>query len=262
MLEDHLPVSFQATARRSGGPFRPGDADVIIQSQLSSAGARSRVPSTDSVPWRQICCLEIESPYGRYIGTGWLASPRTVITAGHSVFHRDRLGGFASLIHVSPGRNGAAFPFGRITATRFETVKGWIDRQEKGCDYAAIFLPEPLSGQVGALPAVALADHELEGKEINLSGYPLECLGEQWRAEGGISHVAGDRLYYAADTLGGQSGAPVFISSLMTDGSVETKVIAIHTYGIEETPEEFGQANSATRLTAQVLSNILRWVDG
>src|SRR5512135_392612 len=43
---------------------------------------RVRILDTDLTPWRMICSLEMRGPSSSsVIGTGWLAGPRTVMTA-------------------------------------------------------------------------------------------------------------------------------------------------------------------------------------
>ena len=60
---------------------------------------RIRVGATNKNPWRWICSLRITAKDGsRWIGTGWLAGPRTVITAGHVVYMHSR----GCLLYTSP----------------------------------------------------------------------------------------------------------------------------------------------------------------
>jgi V8-like Glu-specific endopeptidase len=66
---------------------------------------RVQITNTTAYPWRTICSLIITARDGsRWIGTGWLVGPRTVITAGHCVYMHKR-GGWARSIEVIPGRN-------------------------------------------------------------------------------------------------------------------------------------------------------------
>ena len=77
---------------------------------------RRRILETDLFPWRTICALHITSALGGFVGTGWLAGPRTVITAGHCVYHLADMGGWANEIEVTPGRNDLNTPFGTAVA--------------------------------------------------------------------------------------------------------------------------------------------------
>jgi V8-like Glu-specific endopeptidase len=83
-----------------------------LESVIGDVDDRTRILETKLTPWRQICALDIEGKNGaRFIGTGWLAGPRTVVTAGHCVHHPD-LGGWAERITVSPARGGGGHPSG------------------------------------------------------------------------------------------------------------------------------------------------------
>ena len=80
---------------------------------------RVKVTANEVYPWHCICSLLITAQNGGvYIGTGWLVSPRVVLTAGHCVHLHDD-GGWASQIEVIPGRNGAARPDGSVTSATY-----------------------------------------------------------------------------------------------------------------------------------------------
>ena len=75
-----------------------------LESILGDTDRRKQILETELTPWRMICALEIESQSGAaFVGTGWFAGPRTVITAGHCVFDPVELGGWAKKITVVPG---------------------------------------------------------------------------------------------------------------------------------------------------------------
>ena len=77
---------------------------------------RVRINPTTSYPWRAICALKITAANGtKWIGTGWLISPRTVITAGHCVYMHDE-GGWAKSIEVIPARNDTTNPIAQPVA--------------------------------------------------------------------------------------------------------------------------------------------------
>jgi V8-like Glu-specific endopeptidase len=63
-------------------------------------------------------------PNGKCIGTGWLIGPKTVMTAGHSVFD-PRADGWAKSIKVIPRMNGNIRPYGSRIATKFRSISGW-----------------------------------------------------------------------------------------------------------------------------------------
>jgi len=61
---------------------------------------RTRIVSTETLPWKLVCALEIDAPWGGFVGTGWFARPRTLVTAGHCVFDARQMGGWAREIRV------------------------------------------------------------------------------------------------------------------------------------------------------------------
>jgi V8-like Glu-specific endopeptidase len=62
-----------------------------------------------------------------------------------------------------------------------------------------------------------------------------------------LKAVASNRLVYDIDTMGGQSGAPVYVKR-----NGQRYVVGIHNYG-----EASG--NSATRMTSSVYQNLYNW---
>jgi glutamyl endopeptidase len=112
-----------------------------LESILGATDRRKQILETELTPWRMICALEIESQTGAaFVGTGWFAGPRTVITAGHCVFDPIELGGWAKKITVVPGRNVDQKPFSTATSSSFSTTDKWQEAQEADFDYGVIHL--------------------------------------------------------------------------------------------------------------------------
>lgn len=221
---------------------------------------RQRVPDASGEPWRRICQLDLIGPRGIFKGTGWLAGPATVVTAGHCVHYAPFFGGWADRIVVAAGRTGDSLPFGAIEAEHFSTLNVWRDGQAADYDLAAIHLSEPLGDRTGLFPMREFADVELIGRMVNVSGYPTdkELARTQYHHANGILAVTARRLFYEIDTVSGQSGAPVWIQ----DSQQATPVcIGIHAYGIPGTPIDLHiTANSAPRFDAAVLAILHGWV--
>lgn len=248
----HLIVSGKS------GPLRArGDAFGI--ESILGVDERVRILDTDLAPWRMICALRIRGPgAATAIGTGWLAGPRTVITAGHCVFYKRFFGGWATRIEVSPGRNGSDFPFGTVVGQQFRTLDRWINNEDEDFDIGCIRLEEPIGEKVGWFSTAAFPASDLEGFLLNLSGYPSDrgAGTEQYHHKNRVLNVTERRVFYDVDSFGGQSGAPVWIHE--TPDSVPI-VIGIHAYGIGGSPHGL-QANSAPRIIPEVLDQIRQWV--
>jgi glutamyl endopeptidase len=227
-------------------------AEVIIGSD-----DRVRIRNTRATPWRWVCSLRVTAANGtRWIGTGWLVGPRTVITAGHVVYMHNQ-GGWARRIEVIPGRDGATRPFGSCNATSFRSVKGWTTKKKRSHDYGAIILPSNCryGDRLGYFGYANLSYFSLLGLKVNNSGYPGDGgkagsqreTGSQWFMARRIKFVTGRRLIYNMDTVGGNSGGPVW---RLKNG--KRHVVGIHTNGSP-------LGNSATRIVKAVFNNIKKW---
>jgi glutamyl endopeptidase len=228
---------------------------------IIGADDRQRILETDLAPWRMICALRMRgSSGGAAIGTGWLAGPRTVVTAGHCVHHQAFFGGWASIIEVSAGRNGAEFPFNTVKATRFSSIDRWVESADPDFDIGCIHLEEPLGDQVGWFTIASLTPAELENHMVNISGYPGDrgAGTEQWFHVNRVLSVGERRIFYDVDTMGGQSGSPVWVHEQQGAPPI---VVGIHAYGTGGTPFDLGiTANSAPRIIPEVFEQIEAWV--
>ena len=227
-----------------------GNLDAMVLEVVIGPDDRVQIQATQDYPWRAICSLLITArDNSRWIGTGWLISPRTVITAGHVVFIHSR-GGWVRSIDVVPGRNGGDRPFGTCRATAFRSVLGWTQDRQRNFDYGAIILPSdcPVGQQVGRFGFANLNDQTLGSLTVNLAGYPGDKPpGTQWWHARRLNNVTARTLVYNIDTAGGQSGAPVW---RLRDG--QRHAVGIHTNGSLS-------GNSATRINRPVFRNLARW---
>ena len=211
---------------------------------------RVRVNPTTAFPWRAICSLRITAANNsRWIGTGWLVAPRTIITAGHCVFMHDQ-GGWAKNIEVIPGLNDAARPFGSYQSGNLRSVTGWTASKNRDFDYGAIILPANSrpGDRTGYFGFGVKTDAYLMSSILNLSGYPGDKGGaQQWFMALRAKSVSSRVIKYDIDTMGGQSGAPVWVKV----GDTRT-CVGIHTNGSLS-------GNSATRIVQPVFNNLLAW---
>jgi len=240
-------------------PLRaPGSA---LETILGDVDRRKQILETDLPPWRMICSLEIEGTNGlSYIGTGWFAGPHTVLTAGHCVFDPLELGGWARQITVTPARNGdVATPYGSLTSMSFSASDRWQQVQDPDYDYAAIHLSSDVGAKTGHFGLAVLPDSELQNRLVNVSGYPTSP-GDgksQYFHANRVKAVTARRVFYDIDTMGGQSGSPVWA---YLDGSENPVVIGIHAYGVGGVPPGLSVvANSGPRILPEVLELIKTW---
>lgn len=211
---------------------------------------RIRITPTTQIPWRRICALRITFPSGAtYRGSGFLIGPRAVATAGHCVYLHNQ-GGWARRIEVIPGCNGSTRPFGQAVSTSFRSVVGWVTNKKPEYDYGCIVLPPGSFGgsNLGSFGFASFDAAKLLAQPAVLAGYPGDKpFAELWGMARKIKTVTTKTLIYDIDTMGGQSGAPVYI---MRNG--QRYVVGIHNYGA-------AAGNSATRVTAEVFQRLLGW---
>lgn len=212
---------------------------------------RVLVPDVHAYPWRAICALRIRSRSGKqYVGTGWLASPHLVVTAGHCVYlHAD--GGWAEEVTVIPAMNGGERPrFGVFKTSRLRTVDGWISGKAAGSDYGGLLLDEPIGDRLGYFAVGALGDEQLKRSWANISGYPSDIgsARQQYYHARLLVEVNQSRLFYDIDTFSGQSGSPIWFGA--SDG--RRIAIGIHTSGGQ-------RENAGTRINGNVLANLREW---
>lgn len=228
---------------------------------LIAADDRQRVLDTDLTPWRMICALHMRSAAGvEATATGWLAGPRTIITAGHHVHNRDFFDGWADSIEVSAGRNRSALPFSQFTATHFAACDRWVESADPDFDIGCIQLDLPLGDLTGWFGLASPAPSELETALVNVGGYPADRGDgtEQYFHANRVLHVGDRRIYYDIDTFGSQSGAPVWIHRTPSAPPV---VIALQANGTVGGPFDLGStANSTPRITPEIFDMINTWI--
>jgi glutamyl endopeptidase len=252
-------AQFLVTGKRAQPLRQPAS---VFESILGDIDRRKQILETDLAPWRMICSLEIVSAHGlQYVGTGWFAAPRTVITAGHCVFDPVELGGWATQIGVVVGRNGDD-SLGESISKHFSTTDRWKEAQDPDFDYAAIHLNENLGTSVGSFGMGVLPDAELNERLVNVSGYPVQP-GEgryQYFHSNRVKGLTARRLFYDIDTMGGQSGSPVW-AYIDDDTSKPPLVVGIHAYGVGGTPPTMHLVvNSGPRIVPEVLTVIKDWI--
>lgn len=249
----------QQSGKESGEEFggAEGSVDEALAAEVAQAmeviignDDRVRITATTNQHWRRVCALRITFPNGSvYRGTGFMIGKRTVATAGHCVYLANQ-GGWAKSVEVIPGMNDANRPFGTAVSSNLRSVAGWTQQGKPECDYGCIVLPEGSFGgaNLGAFGFGALTAQALVAQPAILGGYPGDKpFAQLWGMSRTIKTVNPSTLVYDIDTVGGQSGAPVYVVR-----NNQRIVVGIHNYGA-------GAGNSATRITPQVYSVLNTW---
>ncbi|KAK4443110.1 hypothetical protein QBC34DRAFT_443621 [Podospora aff. communis PSN243] len=189
---------------------------------------------------------------GYAMGTGWLISPDTVVTAGHNVFDWSGFGkglGRAVQIKCYIGYQGAAsvnspevqFRLAKNIVTTPEWISG---RNNRHRDISFIQVDRPFTGDLRVFRYEDTPAAEDQGVMLGVVGYPgdmsidvnnrrergaemYEMFAPQAYSLSGTSHENPlGMLEYTVSTFGGQSGAPVIRKD--TKGMT---VIGTHVYG-------------------------------
>lgn len=223
------------------------EASRLVPETVIDVDDRIRVTETDKVPFRWLCRLVIVAGNGtRWSGTGWLAGPRLVLTAGHCVYMHNQ-GGWAQRIQVSLyGANGDFQA--PVEAEDAASVGGWVNSADPDQDYGAVALSADIQAP-GWFGFGSFADAALSASVGNIAGFPIDKpVGTLWGHARRFSEVRPSALLYEIDTYGGMSGAPV----ICWNGE-DYIVVGIHNYGDIA-------GNRATRINPTVYQNIEAWL--
>lgn len=230
------------------GAFGPQPESVI------SWDSRRRV-YTNAYPSRAIVYIEYN---GAHHCTGWMYSPRMVVTAGHCV-HPGGGGSSkfykASLFKVYAAKDGAASPYGFCTVNRLHSVIGWTQNKNFRFDYGAMRLNCTVGNSTGWFGLYA---PDPTNQAMIVSGYPGDKPKDQWTSSDKIRAVSTEMIAYRADTVGGHSGSPVWNDRDEGTASTGAWAFGVHNYGVGA----FGSnTNAAARLTSVRIQNYINWRD-
>jgi V8-like Glu-specific endopeptidase len=180
-------------------------------------------------------------------GTGFIIGEHTILTAAHCVCNRsEQVGNSGMKIYLY---DNGSYNNASVTATPVQIhVPGkYIDTEGYGeYDYAIITVKEDLSDymsfNLGVARSTAVGDEiKVTGNGWGGTGVNTDLIGVMSTGVGDILTVSDYYVTYTADTIGGDSGAPLYY----TKDGVNT-VIGIHNSG--------GTGfNSAIRITTDIL---------
>jgi len=170
------------------------------------------------------------------------------------------MGGTATSILVTPGRNVGAIQYGSRVSTRFSATNLWFQSQDPDFDIGCIHLDTAFDPFPGSFSIESMDPAELEGYLVNVAGYPADKGGDKmYHHANQVLRASDRRLFYNVDTMGGQSGGPAWVHRSEDGPPV---VVGIHAYGEVATPAHFNiEANSAPRIIPEVFVLIQGWVE-
>lgn len=211
---------------------------------------RFKITATTSYPYSTYVKMYMTFPNGlRYIGSGTLVGDKHVLTAGHCIYSAGD-GGWATSITVYPGLAGSYAPFGSTYATYLRSVTQWTGSTNYDYDYGIITLASNI-GQAAGWHGYAYFSSGTSGLAMGVYGYPADRDSGlyQYGAYDYVRTYTTNRLYYYADTYGGQSGGAV-----ISRGSTYNDYL----FGIHSGSNYVGSTlyNRATRMTSGIFNHI------
>jgi V8-like Glu-specific endopeptidase len=246
--------------RRSGyGPRAALDRGLDVSSPILSGSADDRirmltdwikrqvtfvagVADTSVFPFSAICRLEMQD--GGW-GTGFYISTDRILTAGHVTTGQ-------TAIDVVPGKNGAGVePFGRFTvsgASNIITHPRYTPSGDFDLGVIVASAAPPNDAYFSHLDAVP---HSVA--EIAICGYASD-VGDDHRQHVDVDQIRNvsanlEQADYAASTMPGTSGSPVFYTIQDENGEPWVSVVGVHVSSAAIDPTQAGTQNMCVRLT-------------
>lgn len=241
-VDEDGKISYGDIGQLSGGSDRT----------VCGADTRERVfPSTTlQKPYNGDCFIRIyrhgTSDRGYWKGTAYLINVpgsrgSILLTSGHCTYMKKYRSTPGLMIVRCPGNDDIRVGSSHLHAD--PGYKGYYNTADH--DIGAIFIDKQMNGGYDWKFAEDVTT-SLRYKPMKTWGYPGDKpSGQMWKANGLVHHTTAQRIFYMADTYGGQSGSPVFV----TIGGKDV-VLGTHSYG--------GCPNSAVKLTKAHMEPILR----
>src|SRR4051794_37604445 len=219
----NIGANRETSSQRAALLAKKAVAAPLGQESVIGQDTRVRVNPTTTYPARATVLITFSA--GRC--TGWLINANTVVTAGHCV-HPGGGGSFypTGSYLVFPGRNGTSSPYGSCTARWLASVTAWTVNGDDRYDYGAIKLNCSIGNTTGWYGYI-WTSASLTGLPTIINGYPGDKPLTQWRGTDLVRVTQVQRVFYQNDTIGGQSGAPVYYNR----SGCGTCAMAVHAYG-------------------------------
>jgi len=194
-----------------------------------------------------------------FVGTGFMEGPNLMVTAGHCGYsdvtetyisggiehneYEDNIDNprFPDIIKVYAGLNGSSersssyIYYAEVSVINIQ--KEYFETPSTNYDWCAMQLDRNLGNQTGYYGKIS--NWYKNNASVYSYGYPGDKPDTMWETHGELTWKNDYKYAYNFDTVGGQSGSPVFMTA--DDGSVY--VCGIHTSGGKTT-------NSATRINS------------
>jgi glutamyl endopeptidase len=176
-----------------------------------------------------------------------MISKDTLLSAGHCV--TDGHGTWYSGLTFRPGSNGGTAPFGTYSARGIWTFTSWANGADSNYDTSIIKLTSTVGYSTGWF-GTWWQSASPNGLFTEVQGYPGDKPSTQWISYDYVRASSADRLYYQNDTVGGESGSPIYQYRSNQSYCNGYCGMGVHTNGSD------GTNNSGTRFTEGKLNAI------
>lgn len=216
----------------------------VAEAIFGNVDDREAVNDTSSFPSRVQTLIAF--PDARCSGV--LIAKDLVLTAGHCVHYQINAQSqpkWQTTATVFPARNGQAAPFGSCTASKFYSLKGWVEQRNTSFDFGAIKLDCSIGETVGWM-GIYHAPGGLDDSQALIAGYPIDKPLTQWidRTKP-VARYSALTTHYLTDTKKGNSGSPVYTQSKAPAQCAGPCAHSVHTYA--DTDGNFGARINASR---------------
>jgi len=189
---------------------------------------RVRITPTTSYPWSAIVKLYMTWGEDTFFATGAMIDENHVLTAGHCVYSHLH-GGWADSIKVVPGEDNGQEIFGHAWVINIRCYSDWINTASAAHDFAVLTLDSNIGLQTGWFELyTTFSTNSIYLDVLNTAGYPfdLDDGKNMYMTYGnGISANEYNHWYYL-DTMGGQSGSPIWVYD-----DINRYIVSVHTNG-------------------------------
>ena len=189
---------------------------------------RVLVSNTRVAPYSSIAfTISVPEPGWKSYGTGFLVEDDILVTSAHIIKNNEKNSINQDFkIYLGSYVNGyRQSPFGEVYPVVYKFNKNYLSAGDVGDDFAVIKLSKPIGRDVGKL---SLSTNLNTGSSIWTAGYPGDKFvngqrGSMWRTGGMVGNIYSKYFETKMDTMGGQSGSPVFNSLNQVVGIVSAE---------------------------------------
>ncbi|KKM67041.1 hypothetical protein LCGC14_1475140 [marine sediment metagenome] len=234
-------------------PYEGLMASEDFQEKIKGTDDRTRITPTTSYPWRTIVKLYVTAAdSSTWIGSGAMIDSFHVLTAGH-IAYMPANGGWVTSIRVVPAMDNLADPYGEAWMTTMRSYTGWTISQNHGHDWAVLTIDRNVGSYTGWMGRMtAGSGNSIYTQTINTAGYPgdLDSGNNMYFDANTGAGATSLNHYYWVDTMGGQSGSPVwrYVSG-------NRYILTVHAYGRDDPLSNYG-----TRLNSDKYNRINTWL--